>query len=201
MKLHLGCGDVYLEGYVNIDIYIEGYSFLAADRPGLVRLNRTTEDNYYKKPYPGAGGFAYECAADRFLDFTYLPYPDGSVEKILAVQCLEHLTPEEARKAVAEWHRVLAPGATAVIDVPDFEQLAAKLLEHTHEEYKEYYYTMIFGSHKNVAASHKDGYSREKLALLLLDAGFHYVYYLKNIFNHPYPAVTVEAIKGGRRVE
>lgn len=198
MKLHLGCGDIYLRDYVNIDIYIDGYSFLAQDRPDLVEQNLTTEGNYYKKPYLGAreGGFEFQCVADRFLDFKDLPYPDNSVEKVLAVQCLEHLAPEDAQKTLAEWHRVLEPSGVVIIDVPDFEELARQLLTQLHEEEKEYYYKMLFGSHKNQYAIHKDGYSLVKLQLRLLQAGFAKVKDLGNIFNHPYPSVTVEARKG-----
>lgn len=197
MKLHLGVGDVYLQDYVNIDIHIEGYSFLASDRPDLVEQNLTTEENYYKKLYQGAreGGFEFRCVADRFLDFKDLPYPDNSVEKILAVQCLEHLAPEDAQKALAEWHRVLEPSGVVIIDVPDFEGLARQLLAQPYEDDKEYYYKMIFGSHKNQYAIHKEGYSFVKLELHLLQAGFRGVKDLSNIFNHPYPSITVEAWK------
>jgi hypothetical protein len=44
LKLHVGCGTVYLEGYVNLDLPVEGYSFLAAERPDLLERNRTTLD-------------------------------------------------------------------------------------------------------------------------------------------------------------
>ena len=32
LRLHVGCGTVYLDGYVNIDVWREGFSFLASER-------------------------------------------------------------------------------------------------------------------------------------------------------------------------
>ena len=49
LKLHVGCGTVYLDGYVNLDVEVPGYSFLAAERPDLMERNRTSVDRYYKK--------------------------------------------------------------------------------------------------------------------------------------------------------
>ena len=49
LKLHVGCGTVYLEGYVNLDVPVAGYSFLASERPDLVEKNRTSVERYYKK--------------------------------------------------------------------------------------------------------------------------------------------------------
>ena len=48
LKLHVGCGTVYLDGYVNLDVEVPGYSFLATERPDLLERNRTTVDRYYK---------------------------------------------------------------------------------------------------------------------------------------------------------
>ena len=48
LRLHVGCGTVYLDGYVNLDLEVPGYSFLASERPDLVAVNRTTVDRYYK---------------------------------------------------------------------------------------------------------------------------------------------------------
>ena len=36
MKLHLACGDIYLDGWVNIDINDEGRSFLASEKKDLL---------------------------------------------------------------------------------------------------------------------------------------------------------------------
>ena len=48
INLHLGCGTVYLENWINVDIYQEGYTYLANERKDLLEYNKTTIDRYYK---------------------------------------------------------------------------------------------------------------------------------------------------------
>ena len=48
MKLHIGSGSVYLNGWTNIDVP-GPKNFLAADRPDLVDRWATDEDNYYRR--------------------------------------------------------------------------------------------------------------------------------------------------------
>ena len=49
---------------------------------------------------------------------------DGSVAEIYASHVLEHLSyVDELHQALAEFHRVLAPGGTLMASVPDFNLL------------------------------------------------------------------------------
>lgn len=194
MKLHLGNGDVFLEGYCNCDLGIEGYSFLASDRPDLVEKNRTTFDHYYKNLYSREGPRKDRlCVCDRFMDARQLLFPPQSVDEILMVQLFEHFDRWEVRQVLSECRRVLKPTGTLVIDVPDFEGVVRELLVQADEASKEYYYRMVFGSQKNPGAYHKDGYSEAKLTTVLEANGFPEVWNLGNILMHPYPSVTVGA--------
>ncbi len=196
MKLHLGAGHVYLDGWTNCDIAIPDYSFLAKDRPDLVQANRTTLDRYYAHPYRRDGIVADRlCVADVFMDARALELPNDSVEEILVVQLLEHFDRREAAEAVREWYRVLQPGGRLVVDTPDLDGLMLEFLAEKSEERREYYYRMIFGSQKNAGAYHKDGYTLAKLAALLSSAGFEEIRDLVNPLGHPYPALTVEGLK------
>lgn len=50
-------------------------------------------------------------------DIRKLPYDSGSVDRIVASQVLEHL--ENPIDGLREWYRVLKPGGTILIAVPD----------------------------------------------------------------------------------
>lgn len=191
--MHLGNGCVYLTGYVNINLPIPGYSFLASDRPDLVKENTTTLENYYKKPWSATVRETI-CVCDMFSDMTDLPLPDNSVEEILCIQSFEHLSRAEAREALSDWYRILIPGGLLHTDVPDFEASVMFLLLEKDEEKKELYYRWVYGSQKNEGEFHKDGYDRIKLSHLISSHGFVNVRELPNTL-HPYPAIIVEANK------
>lgn len=48
-----------------------------------------------------------------------IPFPDGSVKKIYSSHLLEHLTFKEGQRLLAECRRVLAPGGTISVCVPN----------------------------------------------------------------------------------
>lgn len=50
-------------------------------------------------------------------DVTALPFADGSFDRVVASQVLEHL--EDPVAALREWARVLAPGGVLLVAVPD----------------------------------------------------------------------------------
>ena len=57
-----------------------------------------------------------------------LPFAAGSFQGVYAAHVLEHLEPLEARRVVAEIHRLLAPGGVVRIVVPDLEGIARAYL-------------------------------------------------------------------------
>ncbi len=199
LKLHVGCGTVYLEGYVNIDVRREGLSFLASERPDLVAARRTTFDRYYKDEVSKDVLLARReesrvVVADSFQDITRLDYPPDSVEMIVCVQTLEHLTRDEVGRALENWHTILKPGGVLHIDVPDFEETARLLLAQDAEDQKEWYYRLIYGSQKDEFSIHKDGYSKEKLSSILTRHGFKNLIQMPNT-RHFYPSIILESTK------
>jgi SAM-dependent methyltransferase len=199
LRLHVGCGTVYLDGYVNVDVEVPGYSFLASERPDLADRNRTTVDRYYKKEESqatlehGPGETQY-CVVDRYADLRSLPYAPDSVDEIRTVQVLEHLDMREGPRVLRHWHEVLKPGGMLHVDVPDFEETARQLLAQADEPAKDWYYRLIYGSQKNAYAFHKNGFSPARLERLLRDAGFREVRPVPNRI-HFYPVAIAEAIK------
>ena len=199
IRLHVGCGTVYLDGYVNIDVPVEGYSFLASERPDLVEGNRTTVDRYYKHDESRATlehgpGRAQVCVVDRYAPMDALPYPPNSVDEIRSVQCLEHVSMKEGPRILRHWHEILRPGGVAHVDVPDFEETARQLLAQPDEAAKEWYYRLVYGSQKNAYAYHKNGFSPARLERLLREAGFRDVRHVPNTI-HFYPVTIAEGIK------
>jgi SAM-dependent methyltransferase len=198
-KLHVGCGTVYLDGYVNLDVEVPGYSFLASERPDLLERNRTTVDRYYKVEESRAtleGGPRGEqhCVVDRYADLRALPYERDSVDEIRSVQSLEHLDMREGPRVLRHWRDLLRPGGILHVDVPDFEETARQLLAQPDEPSKEWYYRLVYGSQKNAYAFHKNGFSPARLEWMLREAGFREVRHVPNTI-HFYPVAIAEAIK------
>lgn len=122
-----------------------------------------------------------------------LPYDDGSIEAINCSHVLEHLTPDETTKTLAEFRRVLEVGGMAEIEVPDFDWCC-----HTwgvsYGSDKVAAYTGIFGNGDGSPMAHKQGFDWEKLCGILTDAGF-VVLTPDVIFSHGMQCLWVSAEK------
>jgi SAM-dependent methyltransferase len=58
---------------------------------------------------------------------TGLPYGDGSFDRALCLDVLEHLTFEEQPRALAELRRVLRPGGELLVSVPNLAHLQSRI--------------------------------------------------------------------------
>jgi SAM-dependent methyltransferase len=58
---------------------------------------------------------------------TQLPYGDATFDRALCLDVLEHLTFEEQPRALAELHRVLAPGGELLVTVPNLAHLQSRV--------------------------------------------------------------------------
>lgn len=92
IRLHIGCGPIRLDGFVNIDARETPATDVVADAWDLGR------------------------------------FADASVAFIYCRHMIEHLTLAEARRTLAEWHRVLRPDGLANIVCPDLIFAAKQLL-------------------------------------------------------------------------
>ena len=199
LRLHVGCGTVYLDGYVNLDVEVPGYSYLASERPDLADLNRTTVDRYYKNVESQATlekgpGRPQYCVVDRYARVDQLPFEVGTVDEIRSVQVLEHMDMKQAPFVLRHWFEKLKPGGVCHVDVPDFEETARQLLAQPDEPAKDWFYRLIYGSQKNAYAYHRNGFSPARLEMLLRGAGFRDVRHLPNTI-HFYPVCIAEGIK------
>jgi predicted SAM-dependent methyltransferase len=156
-RLHIGCGDNPLPGWINVD-----------------RIARA----------PGV-------ATD--IDPTHLPFAAASVDAVLAEHVFEHFSFDEEAKVWHEMARVLRPGGTLTIEVPDFEWVCAEFLA-AKDEWRAFYVvghpdhyagcgraldqrwgilqTMFFGNQHGVGQYHRSAYTEGKLHAIAIELGF-----------------------------
>lgn len=68
--------------------------------------------------------------ADVEGDALHLPFGDGEVDQLRAVDVLEHVSYRETGKALKEWARVLRSGGTLFVQVPDAETIFQWFVTH-----------------------------------------------------------------------
>ena len=68
------------------------------------------------------------AGVDLVLSVPPLPWPDTCVSSIYMGHFLEHLSEDRGRELLAECYRVLQPGGTIGIVVPDFREVARRYL-------------------------------------------------------------------------
>ena len=93
-----------------------------------------------------------------------LPYPDECVAEAISSHCLEHFPKSETINVLREWVRVLKPGGTIKIAVPDFEWICANLDHPLTEGY-------VMGGQTDENDFHHALFNREKLTKLMELAG------------------------------
>jgi predicted SAM-dependent methyltransferase len=143
LKLHLGCGEHYLDGYVNIDF------------PPSEHSVQTTS------------------VADQLADITRLEYEPGSVAEIRLHHVFEHFDRPTALRLLVDWRTWLAKDGELRLETPDFERCArvfarrfglrrrrGVLLRH------------VFGSHEAAWAVHWDGWYEARYRETLGALGF-----------------------------
>lgn len=133
---------------------------------------------------PTRGGYQPDMICDaRNLE----PFEDNSVDEVLSVHLIEHLSRRDAAKAVAEWTRVLKPGGRLIIECPNILSACEALmkapeaaLHHTGEAAQRTMWA-FYGDPDggDPLMMHKWGYTPQSAAKLLLEAG------LENVRSEP----------------
>ena len=182
LKLHVGCGGIYLKDYINIDI--EGWRVMETTPSWATDIT-----DYYRGLDGGPDNLpqARETYADMLCDMRTLPYKPNTVDKIVCIQALEHLAPIDVRRAINHWWNILKPGGVLMLSVPDSDGTLELINENS-----EFAIRHLRGSLKNNYAGHLTWMTKETVADLLVDHGFT-CEFMPNI--HFYPAVVVRAEK------
>lgn len=142
IKLHLGCGDYWFDGFINIDFNIYGGTDMLVD---------------IRQP---------------------LPFQPQTVERIEAYEVMEHMNKDEMYRMLEDWKRVLIPGGTIRISVPDMDELIAMYATDKKKALEE-----IYGLEDH--PHHKQGFTEESLIEVFTQHGFNVVAEKGELPNRP----------------
>jgi predicted SAM-dependent methyltransferase len=101
IKLHLGCGGIRWQDFINVDLYPAEEGVQDQSRSG--------------------------CVADVFEDIRALGLPSGTVDEIYSSHVVEHFVRWEACEMLKGWHDILKPGGKLIIEMPSFWRCIAWL--------------------------------------------------------------------------
>ncbi len=191
MKLHLGCGTVYLRDWVNVDLPSEN-TFLATERPDLIAKFITSEEEGYYSRHKDktreklrSGPLDQQSVCDRYGSFRQLPARPNSVSEILARHVFEHMSIDEAGYALEEVRRVSEYRGLLRLDVPDhYETL--KMFQETHDTF---FIRHLLGPRRDDHGYHMMSYTKGRLISLVSSRGFTFIGDEPN--PHFYPAFTL----------
>lgn len=143
VRLHLGCGERHLDGYINIDF------------PPAEHNVQSTQ------------------AADVFADITKLEFPEQCIDEIRLHHVFEHFDYPLSLAMLCRWRQWLKMGGILVIETPDLEASMDLLRSgHCSYKQKQSVLRHLFGSHEAHWAVHRDGWYREKFEHVLSALGF-----------------------------
>lgn len=91
-----------------------------------------------------------------------LPYPDASMQLVVLHQVYEHFGLGEGHGVIREAHRVLQPGGSLILTVPDMRKLAQRWLLGQIDDY--IYFVNVYGAFQGLDGDrHKWGFCRTSL--------------------------------------
>ena len=104
-----------------------------------------------------------------------LPFLNDSVDEIHCIHVLEHVTRDKQHPMLKEMHRVLKPGASAFIEVPNLIEVSRKMLEaYDNKNYEQarIWTVSVYGKSERQGMAHHWGFSSIYLEYKLIHAGF-----------------------------
>ena len=143
MKLHLGCGQVYLEGCVNIDYPLTEHT-----------VQQTS-------------------VADEFHDLTNMRYKARGIEEVRLHHVFEHFPRAQAIALLASWHSWLEKGGKVHIEVPEFDATTEIFFNpKASSKDRHVAIRHLFGSNEAAWAVHYDGWNEWRFRELFEAFGF-----------------------------
>jgi len=179
-KVHLCCGDVYLKGYINVDVYGDLVTVVSEN------INETELENYYKKEIHDF----QRPIMDRRMHIPHeWKFENNSLDEVLMICAIEHFSKEEAQHIINLVYGSLKKGGVFKFDFPDVIE--------TVNQYKddpEYMMRLIYGSGKNEFGFHKHGYTEMMMRDMLGERNWRNITQ-QDIVKHQYPMIGMIATK------
>jgi SAM-dependent methyltransferase len=147
IKLHLGCGGIRWEDFINVDLHPHDALVQDSSRNG--------------------------CVADVFADMESLGLPDNSVDEIFTSHTIDHFTRWAAIDMLTDWHRMLKPDGRLVIEVADFNRCLLWLF-HPSRKKRELARTQFYGNQwdRIEFETHRYLWRANELKLVLVQIGY-----------------------------
>ena len=111
------------------------------------------------------------------LHYVPLPFPDNSVEEVIAKDVIEHVSWRRVEALLKDIYRILKPGGRLYVQVPDLEAIAKKVILNPDFKYgdldgfKAISY-WVYGAQDYRDNYHKAGFTIPTLKRLLESIGF-----------------------------
>jgi predicted SAM-dependent methyltransferase len=189
MKLHLGCGCVYLFDYVNVD----ANPYVLANEVGAdkyIKENGTTLDKYYTTDFNNRPSMV---VADVKAVIENLPFDNGTVDEVVMFHVLEHVPYYRQATVLSEINRVLKIGGIFKVAVPDTIGTAKLLAQAKIYDEEDWAIRLLYGTQRNEYSHHFIGFTNRTLRDTLSKYGFGEFKNTQNI--NFYPAIHLETIK------
>lgn len=150
----------------------------------------------------------YDDAADVKADLCDLPFEDNSVDEIICLQTIEHISYDKTDKMFQEMHRVLKPGCKAHIECPDLLYAAREIVEtgdiddkwikHIWGEYFRPWDLDRYGSTAidHEGSKHRTGFTFKRIERICGEIGFEVKEATRKHMDVP-ETLAVDLIKGG----
>ena len=185
MKIHWCCGDIYLDGYINIDANGE-YSDLVSEKK--LNMNVTNLGKYFKYPFIEDKEIRQANRRPIIVDemkniLEPWDFENKSLDEIVMISCLEHFWYRDALMIIEEVKRTLKKGGKWIVDFPDLK----KQMDMYYGVNDEFLIELIYCNHKNQFSIHHWGYTEKSFAKLFNPLEYKVEY--KTIVEHAYPMI------------
>jgi predicted SAM-dependent methyltransferase len=100
-----------------------------------------------------------------------IPLGDGTVDEIYSSHALEHVPMAQVQPTLREWLRILRPGGTLVLQVPNLDYAARFWLTHKPDEHA-WAEMILFGNQAHAGEFHKCGFTPMGIQGDLQQSGF-----------------------------